>query len=620
MKIMGLKSLPYWLVNYFFGYALYFVFSMFFWILAAILGFRYWTLNSPAAIFLLLFIWGHVLMSLVFLLQVFFSKAQSASIGGYLFIFSVGLLASTVVRQYLYQPETPRATIVSLSLFPPFAFYRGLVILSQGVSFSEPGLKWKNINNDQVRLGEVFAFLIFEWLFLMLVSIYLEAVYTTSYGIKRKPLFFLDKAFWCPPKDKTASTTDAYAATPIAPSKAGEPEDVAAERTRVASGDFFDLRCADLSKTYPGRNGQPPKEACAALALGVSAGECFGFLGPNGAGKSTTISMISGLFGPTSGTAHVCGYDINTDIDLVHLNMGVCPQEDLLWDDLTGPEHLRFYGRLKNLSGTELTAAVDQVLEAVALNDKTTRAKVSSEYSGGMKRRLSVACALIGSPRILLLDEPSTGLDPASRQKLWDVILQYKSKCAMLLTTHSMHEADALCDRIGIFVNGEMKTIGSAPQLKFRYGKGYKLSVISSSDTVDDVIAYVESHIPSATVLNTLSGTTNFEVSKDAVALHRIFAAFDAAPDSLAIHETGVANSSLEEVFLKITDKYVYGKADMDLPGHDVPMDAMSYPTASSSSSDSTDSSDSPSASDSPVPGPANSASSDSSDSSYSAS
>lgn len=183
--------------------------------------------------------------------------------------------------------------------------------------------------------------------------------------------------------------------------------------------------------------------------------------------------------------------------------MSVCPQDNLLWESLTGEEHLcpsppsppplslhfipqmfassqlgrYFYGRLKNLQGADLDAAVDEALKSVNLAEAATRQKLSGEYSGGMKRRLSVAISLIGSPLVVYLDEPSTGLDPASRHQLWEAILKAKKDRTIILTTHSMEEAEVLCDKIGIFVSGELRCYGAPQQLTHRYGSNYSLTV-----------------------------------------------------------------------------------------------------------------------------------------------
>jgi len=235
--------------------------------------------------------------------------------------------------------------------------------------------------------------------------------------------------------------------------------------------------------------------------------------------------------------------------------MGVCPQENLLWDDLTGREHLLFYGRLKVLEGKELDAAVYEGLKGVNLH--TELSKKSKQYSGGMKRRLSVACALIGDPEVILLDEPTTGLDPASRTKLWEVINIYKKKSAMILTTHAMEEADMLCDRVGIIVDGQFRAIGSPTELKKQYGKGYKISLTSSNTSLENVAKvteFLEQITPGAVLLNSLAGTSNYEVPTQSVKLSKVFAEVENKRKELQISDWGISNTTLEEVVLRITD------------------------------------------------------------------
>ncbi|PWA55731.1 ABC transporter A family member 7 [Artemisia annua] len=188
------------------------------------------------------------------------------------------------------------------------------------------------------------------------------------------------------------------------------------------------------TKVYPGRDGNPEKFAVRGLSLALSKGECFGMLGPNGAGKSSFIHMMIGLIKPSSGTAYVRGLDIRDDMDEIYANMGVCPQHDLLWETLTGREHLLFYGRLKNLRGFALIQAVEESLRSVNLLNGGVGDKQVGKYSGGMKRRLSVAISLIGDPTVVYMDEPSTGLDPTSRNNLWNVIKQAKENRAIFLT------------------------------------------------------------------------------------------------------------------------------------------------------------------------------------------
>jgi len=257
--------------------------------------------------------------------------------------------------------------------------------------------------------------------------------------------------------------------------------------------------------------------------MSIKSGECFGYLGPNGAGKTTTINMLCGYLTPTSGDANILGYDLREEMDDIHSQLGVCPQENVLWDDLTGPEHLAFYGRIKGLFGEELEHQIVYWLNEVnLLKDKN---KTSSQYSGGMKRRLCIAMALIGDPGVVLLDEPTTGLDPSSKRALWDVLRKKKrDSCAMLLTTHSMEEAETLCDRLGIFVGGKLVSIGSPADLKARFGKGYKLTITSKPKHVNKVEEFVTTNLPDATLISLpIAGTVFFSVPKKNITIAHLF-------------------------------------------------------------------------------------------------
>jgi ABC-type multidrug transport system ATPase subunit len=185
--------------------------------------------------------------------------------------------------------------------------------------------------------------------------------------------------------------------------------------------------------------------------------------------------MLTGLYPANGGNAWVAGFDIKTRLDQVQLQMGVCPQFDILWKDLTVKEHLLFYARLKGISPETEEAMVEKAITEVKLerfaNFKT------KQLSGGMRRRLSVAISLVGEPKIVFLDEPSTGLDPENRRQLWDILGEARGKRAIILTTHSMEEADVLCNRIGIVTDGVLRCVGKQIRLKTLYGGGYHLFV-----------------------------------------------------------------------------------------------------------------------------------------------
>lgn len=308
-----------------------------------------------------------------------------------------------------------------------------------------------------------------------------------------------------------------------------------------------------LRKVYPSKNRNPEKVAVHDLSLSVQHCECFGLLGPNGAGKTTTLRIMEGFIDPSSGSVIIEGLSIPEDIDQVYSLTGACPQHDLLWDTLTGREHLLFYGRIKNLGGLNLIKSVDSTLRSVNLFD--VQNNLVSTYSGGMKRRLSVAIALIGDPLVVYLDEPTTGLDPSSRRLLWEVIRQAREDKALVLTTHSMEEAEALCDRLGIFVNGRLECIGNPKELTARYGGYLSFSLTTPIHQEATAAGIIKSMVPGAKLVYSLGGTQKYELPLEQITVDDVFRRMEEAKyrKELEILDWGVSNATLEEVFIKIT-------------------------------------------------------------------
>src|SRR5712691_9071598 len=213
------------------------------------------------------------------------------------------------------------------------------------------------------------------------------------------------------------------------------------------------IRCRGLVKDYGA------VRAVNGLDLEVRAGECFGLLGPNGAGKTTTVEILEGLLPATSGDVELLGRNWQTDGDSLRQRLGISLQETNLADKLTVEETLRLFRSFYS-AGPEVT----ELLELVSLTDK--RKSWYIKLSGGQKQRLAVACALVGDPEILFLDEPTTGLDPQSRRQLWDILRTLRSQGrTVLLTTHYMDEAQRLCDRVAIVDKGKVITLGTPREL-----------------------------------------------------------------------------------------------------------------------------------------------------------
>jgi len=221
--------------------------------------------------------------------------------------------------------------------------------------------------------------------------------------------------------------------------------------------------CGELRKRYVTR-GQPPVDALVGLDLTVASGECFGLLGPNGAGKTTTIEILEGLLEPTSGDVQVLNMRWGDDDESLRQRIGISLQETRLADKLTVEETLRLF-RSFYRNGCEPR----EILDAVSLFEK--RHSRIDTLSGGQKQRLAVACALLGCPELLFLDEPTTGLDPQSRREIWDIIRRHRERGrTTLLTTHYMDEAERLCDRVAVVDLGKIIAVGSPSELIHRIG------------------------------------------------------------------------------------------------------------------------------------------------------
>ncbi|KAI9543636.1 ATP-binding cassette sub- A member 2, partial [Dissostichus eleginoides] len=275
--------------------------------------------------------------------------------------------------------------------------------------------------------------------------------------------------------------------------------DVACERRRVLRGDADNdkLKIDNLTKVYKSRK-MGRILAVDRLCLGVRPGECFGLLGVNGAGKTTTFKMLTGDESTTGGEAFINGNSILKDLLCVQQSIGYCPQFDALFDDLTAREHLELYTRLRGIPWKDQERVVQWALEKLELSKYAD--KPAGTYSGGNKRKLSTAIALIGYPSLIFLDEPTTGMDPKARRFLWNLILDIiKTGRSVVLTSHSMEECEALCTRLGIMVNGRFKCLGSIQHLKNRFGDGYMITVrTKSSSNVKEVLRFFNRNFPEA--------------------------------------------------------------------------------------------------------------------------
>jgi ABC-2 type transport system ATP-binding protein len=302
------------------------------------------------------------------------------------------------------------------------------------------------------------------------------------------------------------------------------------------------IRCTNLFKRYPGR---PPVEAVRGLDLTVETGECFGLLGPNGAGKTTTIEILEGLSHATSGDVELFGMRWGRDDSAIKERLGISLQETRLSEKLLVRETVTLF-RSFYRRGLE----PDEVIRRVSLEEKAT-ARVG-KLSGGQKQRLAVACALVGDPDLLLLDEPTTGLDPQSRRQLWDLIRDFRaSGRTILLTTHYMDEAERLCDRVAVIDHGKVIALGSPRELIAELGGDHVVEFTPDREIEPGEL----NDLPSVRAVRQEGEQYCLSVSEPHVALPALLERLRQHGHELASLTT--RHASLEDVFVTLTGRHL---------------------------------------------------------------
>ncbi|KAK0587262.1 hypothetical protein LWI29_020149 [Acer saccharum] len=438
MNMMGLYDTAYWLSWLTWEGIMTLVSSLSVVIFGLIFQFDFFLKNNIVLLFLLFFLFQLNMTGYAFMLSAFISKSSSSTRVGFFNIYSWICNSGKIVTQIGFPYNKPvqfKRYGVIWSLFPPNLLTQALKLLTTD---PKVGVTW----SERTK---------------------------------------------CPPDDAEGGCC-CTGSVPVLEHVTPDDEDVLEEENNVkeqAKGDMVESNVAvqirGLVKTYPGTRKMGcckckktlPFHAVKGLWMNVDKHRLFCLLGPNGAGKTTIISCLTGITPVTAGDAFVYGDSIrsSTGLSNIRRTIGVCPQFDILWDELSAQEHLQLFASIKGLPPASIKSVAENSLAEVRL---TEAAKVrAGSYSGGMKRRLSVAIALIGDPKLIILDEPTTGMDPISRRHVWDIIENAKRGRAIILTTHSMEEADILGDRIGIMAKGRLRCIGSSIRLKSRFGTGF---------------------------------------------------------------------------------------------------------------------------------------------------
>uniref|UniRef100_A0A8D1N246 ABC transporter domain-containing protein n=1 Tax=Sus scrofa TaxID=9823 RepID=A0A8D1N246_PIG len=467
-----------------------------------------------------------------FLVSTFFNRASLVASAGSFLYFASFFPFNTITENYGQITLTRK---VAACLSPNIALALGIKLLVK--LELKLGVKWKHLwtpanLEDKLIFKYMLGMLLFDAFFYGLVTWYVENVFPGQYGMPQPWYFFLMRSYWFgQARIKRKEMKDCR----ITLTKYFE-----AEPTSLVAG----IRIKHLYKKFG------DKVAINNMSLNLYKGQITILLGQNGAGKTTVLSILTGCYRPTRGEVCIYGYDISKNIREIRENMGFCPQHDLLFNDLTLSEHIFFYSVVSEQKIPPLE--VDNMLSTFNLLEK--RDTFSESLTGGMKRKLSIIIALLGSPKVVILDEPSSGMDPVSRRATWDVLQQFKHKRTILLTSHYMDEADILGDRIAIMVKGTLQCCGSSIFLKKIYGAGYHI-VIEREPRCDaeKISAVIYSRIPDAILENSIGTELSFILPKEHT--HRFEALFNELEEKqkeLGIASFGASITTMEEVFLKV--------------------------------------------------------------------
>uniref|UniRef100_A0A8C1Q1R5 P-type phospholipid transporter n=1 Tax=Cyprinus carpio TaxID=7962 RepID=A0A8C1Q1R5_CYPCA len=528
--------------------------------------------SDPIILFLFLLTFTVATIMQCFLMSVFFNKANLAASCSGIIYFTLYL---PHIFCFAWQDRITKE--MKLSFLSPVAFGFGTEYLSR---YEEQGLglQWDNIRTSPLE-GDEYSF--FTSIHMMLLDAviyaflawYLDNVFPGQYGIGRPFYFPLQPSYWLKPMPQPSQVPDS-----------GMPE---------PEGLIIGVSVQDLVKVYS-KNSRPAVDC---LNMNFYESQITSFLGHNGAGKTTTLSILTGLFPPTSGTAYIYGKDIRTEMDAIQQSLGMCPQYNILFNHLTVEEHILFYSLLKGRDRKEAMQEVENMLEDLGLPHK--RDEEAQNLSGGMQRKLSVAMAFVGGSKVVILDEPTSGVDPYSRRSIWDLLLKYRTGRTVILSTHHMDEADLLSDRVGIISKGKLHCSGSPLFLKNCFGVGFYLTLcdcasecsctcstctrykeeshalqperildghLISSKTnlffshytgnVESITTLIHHHVPEAKLIEMIGQEMTYLLPNKGFkyrAYASLFRELEETLGDMGLSSFGISDTSLEEIFLKVT-------------------------------------------------------------------
>ncbi|XP_059047228.1 phospholipid-transporting ATPase ABCA1-like [Achroia grisella] len=469
-----------------------------------------------------------------FMISGFFSKGSTASLFMGIIWFITYIPAMLLSMDINLSTVGQAFTFLSVNTAMSYGFQQLLAKENSG------GMQWgefmsmTDLDSTRLTFGHVVIFLAVDCVLYMLIALYLEQVLPGPYGIPKPWYFLFQKSFWCSGRKQNEILETANSSN----------REITMEQE--PTDHTIGVKIINLTKVF-GSN-----TAVNNLSLNIYDDQITLLLGHNGAGKSTVISMLTGNLPVTSGSVWVAGYDMSSQLTSARSHLGLCPQHNVIFDDLTVREHLEFFARLKGFQGVELDKEIKTLINDLELQDK--RNDLARGLSGGQKRRLCVGIALSGQARVVLLDEPTSGMDPSSRRALWDLLQKVKKGRTIILTTHFMDEADYLGDRVAIMAHGQLQCVGSPYFLKQHYGVGYTLVVVKDEDfRNDECTALLNKYISNTEVKDDRGTEVTYSLSNDySYIFGDMLSELESKIDSIKFKNYGLIATTLEDVFLSV--------------------------------------------------------------------
>ncbi|XP_031699079.1 cholesterol transporter ABCA5 isoform X1 [Anarrhichthys ocellatus] len=503
-------------------------------------------------VFFLIFLYGISSIFFSFMLTPLFKKPKFASTVGSMLTVVFGCLSLFTVLM----KDFPQPLVWLLCLLSPSAFSIGIAqvvyLEAQG-----DGAVFSSLANGPHPLYVPLLMLVVDCILYLLLAIYLDQVLPGEFGMRRSLVYFLKPSYWSKRRKRYVEVSSVYD-TEV---KGAPGDDESVEPVSPEFRGKEAIRINNIQKVYKEKDNVV--EALRGLTFDIYEGQITALLGHSGAGKSTLMNILCGICPPTSGSATIYGSpvaEIADGSDMKQL-VGICPQFNIIFDVLTVEEHLRIFAAIKGIPPSDVNAEVSKVLKDLDLEKiMTAQAK---NLSGGQKRKLSVGIAILGDPKILLLDEPTAGMDPCSRHQVWSLLKSRRAGRVTVLSTHYMDEADLLADRKAVISQGQLKCVGSSMYLKVKCGVGYHLRMsVNEGCEAEKISSVVNQHVPKAKLSRQHEAELTFTLPFESMdTFSGLFSELDCQPN-LGIINYGVSMTTLEDVFLRLEAEAEVDQAD----------------------------------------------------------